>query len=100
MADTEHLAAAYAAPQARNRQLARSLLLEVLREHPDSSAAWHLLAQALDEPEQQAECEARARALLLASMAAAPSFGQAWSQFQAYQLPLAEAPALLSAFLA
>ena len=99
MLHKELLTAARSVLQAGHRQAARVLLTELVRADPTQGEAWHLLAQVMDDPRQQAECAARARTLLMQAMATASTAEQALLELGKYALPAAEAIDLLEAFL-
>jgi hypothetical protein len=56
------IATGRAALQAGKRTEARQLLTQAVRSDPRNGEAWYLLSQALDDPAQQQDCLARARA--------------------------------------
>lgn len=62
MADPELLVAARTAVASNQRNVARGLLVQIVRADQANGEAWHLLGQVLDDPAQKAECAQRAKA--------------------------------------
>jgi hypothetical protein len=62
MADPELLVAARTAVASNQRNVARGLLVQIVRADQTNGEAWHLLGQVLDDPAQKDECAQRARA--------------------------------------